>query len=106
MSTLQRSAYSFRRQGSSGRIWDNRLQISDIKPIAPSHDNNSTEFNSNPVIGNTKAPDSNVRSLPRSRSETKNSAIGNTGKISNLQKFSALNYYSKKECNLFTSSQY
>ncbi|KAM7508080.1 hypothetical protein LguiA_018533 [Lonicera macranthoides] len=26
MTTLQRSAYSFRRQGSSGRIWDNQLQ--------------------------------------------------------------------------------
>ncbi|KAJ9562368.1 hypothetical protein OSB04_007528 [Centaurea solstitialis] len=29
--TLQRSAYSFRRQGSSGRIWDNRLTIGDLK---------------------------------------------------------------------------
>lgn len=27
MTTLQRSAVSFRRQGSSGRIWDDRLQI-------------------------------------------------------------------------------
>ena len=27
MTTLQRSAVSFRRQGSSGRIWDDRLKI-------------------------------------------------------------------------------
>ncbi|CDP20601.1 unnamed protein product [Coffea canephora] len=31
MSTLQRSSYSFRRQGSSGRIWDNRLAGREIK---------------------------------------------------------------------------
>ena len=27
MTTLQRSSVSFRRQGSSGRIWDDRLQV-------------------------------------------------------------------------------
>nr|GEW23196.1 hypothetical protein [Tanacetum cinerariifolium] len=31
MNTLERSSYSFRRQGSSGRIWDNRITISDLK---------------------------------------------------------------------------
>lgn len=31
MNTLQRSSYSFRRQGSSGRIWDNRLTVTDLK---------------------------------------------------------------------------
>lgn len=31
MTTLQRSSYSFRRQGSSGRIWDNRISGREIK---------------------------------------------------------------------------
>jgi hypothetical protein len=34
MSSLQRSSVSFRRQGSSGRIWDDPLQSLDLKSLS------------------------------------------------------------------------
>ncbi|PIN05440.1 hypothetical protein CDL12_22018 [Handroanthus impetiginosus] len=77
MNTLQRSSYSFRRQGSSGRIWDNRIQIPEMK-TASKHDKDSREFNYHPIsnsntdIGNASACGSRVvHPSSGSRSETK-----------------------------------
>ncbi|KAJ9683525.1 hypothetical protein PVL29_019206 [Vitis rotundifolia] len=35
MNTLERSSFSFRRQGSSGRIWDNQFQAFEPKADVP-----------------------------------------------------------------------
>ncbi|XP_051140676.1 MAPK kinase substrate protein At1g80180-like [Andrographis paniculata] len=49
MSALQRSSYSFRRQGSSGRIWDSRIQFPDAKSSTPSPRDKSGDFSFHPI---------------------------------------------------------
>ncbi|KAL3526476.1 hypothetical protein ACH5RR_011132 [Cinchona calisaya] len=98
MTTLQRSSYSFRRQGSSGRIWDNRLPGREIKigcepeaNRAADHDkfqenisiHNEMDIHSSPspVIGITSAPETEVncvvgRAPSRSGNKVQKCAIG------------------------------
>lgn len=67
MNTLQRSSYSYRRDGSSGRIWDyNVVHVPETKPPAPSRELTRTYF-----ISNSTASDHNPTPPPPSRSERK-----------------------------------
>ncbi|KAL3525980.1 hypothetical protein ACH5RR_014352 [Cinchona calisaya] len=85
MSTLQRSSYSFRRQGSSGRIWDNRLPGRDIKAHAADHEkvqeNRSTHndidnHSSPPVVAETTSvpPEAMASSVDQTPSRSGNKA--------------------------------
>ncbi|KAL3624188.1 hypothetical protein CASFOL_033004 [Castilleja foliolosa] len=67
--SLQRSSCSFRRQGSSGRVWGDVNRISDVKPS-----NKSRDFRYHPIpTSNVPQPDSIALDHPprRSTSESK-----------------------------------
>jgi hypothetical protein len=74
MNTLERSSYSFRRQGSSGRIWDNRITISDLK---------SGELNAH-ANQDDKRPQERVRVEEFSRPLAPLTAAKNTIKADNV----------------------
>ncbi|KAL7140898.1 hypothetical protein ABFS83_08G018200 [Erythranthe nasuta] len=74
MTTLQRSSYSFRRQGSSGRIWDkDRVQNQDIHPSEKSRD-----FNYHPIVSNSN---SNSNSYSYSNSGVLNASPSDNSKV-------------------------
>ncbi|KAK6798703.1 hypothetical protein RDI58_006406 [Solanum bulbocastanum] len=70
MTTLERSAYSFRRQGSSGHIWDNRPAGGEPPPTttATVHGTEQNRRTSN-VDANSVEMETNEK--PCSRSESK-----------------------------------
>ncbi|KAH6791112.1 hypothetical protein C2S51_006118 [Perilla frutescens var. frutescens] len=72
MNTLQRSSCSFRRQGSSGRIWDkNVVQIPEVKPPAPTREN-SRDFRYQYCISDSNLSNTSEHDPPPpSRSERK-----------------------------------
>ncbi|KAM1262574.1 hypothetical protein ACFX13_028358 [Malus domestica] len=48
MTALERSSVSFRRQGSSGRIWEDRLPVFDRKPSSASFFGHMSDFEHHP----------------------------------------------------------
>ncbi|KAB2595432.1 hypothetical protein D8674_030882 [Pyrus ussuriensis x Pyrus communis] len=48
MTALERSSMSFRRQGSSGRIWEDRLPVFDQKPSRASFSGCRSDFEHHP----------------------------------------------------------
>ncbi|KAK3001131.1 hypothetical protein RJ639_022206 [Escallonia herrerae] len=77
MTTLQRSAYSFRRQGSSGRIWDTRLQLSEPKSgelhaAIPRGNNQEDRFYDEELVDSQSSaaspPSGKQEKIPHSRS--------------------------------------
>ena len=48
MTALERSSMSFRRQGSSGRIWEDRLPVFDRKPSRASFSGHMSDFERHP----------------------------------------------------------
>ncbi|KAK2996448.1 hypothetical protein RJ639_024965 [Escallonia herrerae] len=80
MTTLQRSAYSFRRQGSSGRIWDTRLQLSEPKSgelhaAIPRGNNQEDRFYDEELVDSQSSaaspPSGKQEKIPHSRSGKK-----------------------------------
>ncbi|KAM1712781.1 hypothetical protein ACFX12_023615 [Malus domestica] len=75
MTALQRSATSFRRQGSSGLIWEDKIQVLDKKPTlkvtismnktdGEEHPNPNEGFRERKDADSHSSPDSSLRSKP------------------------------------------
>uniref|UniRef100_A0A5B6YHK8 MAPK kinase substrate protein n=1 Tax=Davidia involucrata TaxID=16924 RepID=A0A5B6YHK8_DAVIN len=78
MAGLQRSATSFRRQGSSGLVWDDRFLSGELNQINQKEDNNNREQQQQVKEAR---PSRNVNTLDRSRSSGGGRAF-RTGKVS------------------------
>ncbi|KAL8471494.1 hypothetical protein ACS0TY_028947 [Phlomoides rotata] len=84
---LRRSSYSFRRQGSSGRIWDNVVDIPETVPSSASSSANvSMELNYHPISSNnsTASPSESIVVVPshpppRSKSKGHSTSVHSVG---------------------------
>lgn len=76
MNTLQRSSFSFRRQGSSGRIWTDHMQFMEPKSngSAPSRKNQTKEENVSQMTSNIvgrRLHENEITSPPSSKNQNK-----------------------------------
>lgn len=83
MAGLQRSSMSFRRQGSSGFVWDDRFLSGELKQQQQvAQDQENVEENKINIVEDFKALRPINTSLQRSRSNGGGRGYGSTGKIS------------------------
>lgn len=81
MAGLQRSSMSFRRQGSSGFVWDDRFLSGELKQQQPAQDQESSEENEIVIVKDVK-PLRPIKTVQRSRSNGGGRGYRSTGKIS------------------------
>ncbi|KAM5578828.1 uncharacterized protein ABKV19_008908 [Rosa sericea] len=81
MAGLQRSSMSFRRQGSSGFVWDDRFLSGELKQQQLAQDQESSEENQIIIVNDVK-PLRPIKTVQRSRSNSGGRGYRSSGKIS------------------------
>ncbi|XP_054782274.1 MAPK kinase substrate protein At1g80180-like [Prosopis cineraria] len=68
MAGLQRSAVSFRRQGSSGLVWDDKFLSGELNQVNQKEDNNDQDHHKSEIKDLKVAVDRSSKTIQRSRS--------------------------------------